>query len=260
MPLPLLHLVGAGFSGRLVAHVISLHPPGCAHHKSNPKCLMPDLPQMLRSLWNIKSSTDFRPRLIVDVGACTGTSGLYGLFKEPDPLYLLIEPQSEFNSRLERYMVGKTHRILNCCLAASRGTAEFKIAPNKDSSHLALPGASFGPTVKTISVPVDTLDSLVEENLPAAAEKLIDMVVKIDVQGAELQVLQGGIGTLSKHNAVLIVEIGTGRDEAIRVFSLLDSLGYVLVDCFDFVKFKGAHRITSQLDAVFAKKTLRIAK
>jgi FkbM family methyltransferase len=219
-------------------------------------------PQLLQTLWNVKSGTSFRPDLIVDVGACSGTAGLYGLFREPEPLYILVEPLAEFNATLAGHMKSKRHKIINACLSDQPGTAVFKVdAGMKDSSHMVSDAAGASDTVGgTIEVPVTTLDLVFAEHVGDTGGPMRDIIVKIDVQGAEPQVIDGGIETLSKHNAVVVVEVGTARTNAVRIFSTLGALGYALVDAIDFTRFKGARRLTSQFDAVFARPTLVVPR
>lgn len=214
-------------------------------------------PQMFNALWEVKKKGFFFPSLVVDVGACTGTNGLYGLFSEPEPFYLLIEPLSEFNSRLEHHMGSKHFQIVNCCLLGSVGTAKFKVDHSKkDSSHIIKTDTpDYLPGARVISVPVETLDNLLaDDSFSFLANDACDIIIKIDVQGPEPDVIEGAAETIKKHNCLLIVEVGTSRENAIKIFSMLDSLGYRLVDCIDFVKFPGATKVTSQFDAVFMLK------
>jgi FkbM family methyltransferase len=54
----------------------------------------------------------------------------------------------------------------------------------------------------TVQVPVDTLDHALE----AGAADRVD-VIKIDVEGAELDVLKGGLATIQRHQPLLCVEV-----------------------------------------------------
>ncbi len=44
------------------------------------------------------------------------------------------------------------------------------------------------------------------------------------------------------------------------IFSKLAAMGYRLIDAIDFVQFKGARRVTSQFDAIFARPALTIPR
>lgn len=68
-----------------------------------------------------------------------------------------------------------------------------------------------------------SLDWVVERRRPPN-------VLKIDVEGAELEVLRGGRMLLSEHRPTLVVEVGQNVDE---VSGLLTGLGYTLYDADD---------------------------
>ena len=59
------------------------------------------------------------------------------------------------------------------------------------------------PSIQKIKVRVETLDT----NLP---EGYVPALIKIDVEGAERQVIEGGIKTITKHKPVIIFEHGKG--------------------------------------------------
>ena len=67
--------------------------------------------------------------------------------------------------------------------------------------------------VKRIRCNIETLDS----------QALSPYFMKIDVQGAEFDMLRGSLATLERHQPILLIE-SPGRDP--RITSLLDSLGY----------------------------------
>jgi FkbM family methyltransferase len=68
-------------------------------------------------------------------------------------------------------------------------------------------------------VAVATLDSLWERRLFPSLD-----FIKCDVEGSELEVLQGGISLLRTHAPALLIEVS--RDASVDVFALLRDLGY----------------------------------
>ncbi len=79
----------------------------------------------------------------------------------------------------------------------------------------------YGAVPRGIEVETVTLDHLIAEGWPAP------LVVKIDVEGAELRVLRGGQHLLAQHRPILLLEIFGDRPQT---FGLLNEFGY---DCFD---------------------------
>lgn len=91
-----------------------------------------------------------------------------------------------------------------------------------------LPGGQ-ETTVEQIKVRLEVLDQVLAADYRPA-------VIKIDVEGAELQVLQGAVQTLGRHRPVVIFEHGMGSANAYGtspqdVFALLsDDVGYRVFD------------------------------
>lgn len=99
-----------------------------------------------------------------------------------------------------------------------------------------------------IKVPVTTLDShFINTDWD---------LVKIDVQGSELDIINGGKKFLSKINFLLIevslVEYNIGAPHAKKVIESLEKLGFYVLDCID--KHIGTKGETIQLDLLFTKE------
>lgn len=76
---------------------------------------------------------------------------------------------------------------------------------------------------KTEAVPTETLDTYCH------FKKMKPDFLKIDVEGNELNVLQGGIEILKKYKPKILVEIETrhvGREKMIETFAFMADLGY----------------------------------
>ncbi len=57
-----------------------------------------------------------------------------------------------------------------------------------------------------IKVTIETLDHIIPVDLPIH-------LIKIDVEGAELQVLQGGVNIIKKYKPIILFEFGLGGSE-----------------------------------------------
>ncbi len=123
-----------------------------------------------------------------------------------------------------------------CAAAADGHRLELFATPGRarSGSHLASsPGAGddmVGPTVAAHPVITISLDWLLAHRPPPA-------VVKIDVEGAELPVLQGASTLLARHRPRLLLEVYEPSADAIT--RLLHGHGYEL---FDFSGFWAGRR------------------
>jgi len=93
------------------------------------------------------------------------------------------------------------------------------------------------PNISSIPVETTTLDAVAEET------ESIPTAIKIDVEGAELLVLQGGKRLLKLHRPILMVAIHptwlSPGQTAANLFALLRSFGYQIADS-KVVPFEGA--------------------
>ena len=184
----------------------------------------------------------------LDIGANCGQ-----FFDSIKDLY----PQSsitmvEANPHCERFLQRKKSPYHMIALSDKKGILEFFTTKKKPRSK----GASFYPEVNwknikeddilKISVPVSTLDILFEN-------QKFDLV-KIDVQGAELDIINGGTEFLQSNNFLLIevslVEYNQGAPLAVDVVKRLENLGFYILDCIDDHISAGQ---VIQLDLLFSK-------
>lgn len=90
----------------------------------------------------------------------------------------------------------------NIALAAHDGTEDFVMSANATFGGLSTAAVKVEDEVGRIKVEVRRLDSLVEqESLP------LPNVIKIDVEGAEEQVLEGALQTIARSRPVLLIEL-----------------------------------------------------
>ncbi len=170
----------------------------------------------------------------VDIGA---NEGLFSLFAArrvgAGGRVIAAEPSSRERRRLEANLA--RNRIANVTVVPHAigdrpGSARLQIATGVHAGHNTL-GAFTYDDVSAVDyedVPVETLDALAER---LAIGKLD--VVKIDVEGAELKVLQGAAGLLRRTRPILLIEanegalLGQGASSA-AVVALLEELGFAI--------------------------------
>lgn len=202
---------------------------------------------------------------LVDVGAARGDvaaelDALYGLQHA-----VLIEPNEQQLVQLRaRTFSGRTS-IHDCAVGHTAHTASFNVLESVDSSSLlqpkvavaeeSFPGFSFGSAAK-IMVKVRPLDEIARE----AGLGVIDLL-KVDVQGAELDVFRGAGGVLER-TRVIHVEVGfTPVYEAQPLFHQVYDF---LRDRFELLGLSGvvcnASGIPIQGDATFVNRRLPASK
>lgn len=139
----------------------------------------------------------FQPKTIIDVGVASGTMELNEAF--PDSYFLLIEPLKEFESNLIA-ILKRYHGSYHLAVAgAETGQVVFNVhSKSLQGSSLYRETMGTGADGYEVTVPMIRIDDIVKE-------KKLDrpFLIKIDVQGAELDVLEGA--KLTMRDAEIIV-------------------------------------------------------
>jgi FkbM family methyltransferase len=174
---------------------------------------------------------------LIDVGANEGHWTMYMKRLFPDAATLAVEPNPHALDLLERNMgVNALHNV-EIARSAIGDTTEkrvFSIIP----AVTTLGGFAISKTgrgwltdnmIEKIEVPTDTIDNLVADVGRVA-------ILKIDVEGAELEALAGANRTLDYTDKVQI-EYNTDRDR-VKLIALLEEKGFGLL--YDDVFCPGA--------------------
>ena len=142
-------------------------------------------------------SLGLSPATVIDVGVGPGTPELYAAF--PGVRLILVEPLEEWRGHLEELQ--RTRGADVVIAAAGRSPGAIQIAVHRVPACSSTFGArqGDGSPAPRRSVPVITLDELVAERGTAGP-----YVVKVDVEGAELEVLGGAGGVLAEAELVLL--------------------------------------------------------
>jgi FkbM family methyltransferase len=143
-------------------------------------------------------SVGVAPRTVVDVGVAAGTPELYAAF--PDAALLLVEPLADLH-RAELDALAARRRTVVAPVAAGPEPGAREIAVHRVPACSSLLGGRVGEGghVARRSVPVARLDDLLEQHGLAGPH-----VLKVDVEGAELDVLAGAPRALADAELVLL--------------------------------------------------------
>ncbi len=194
-------------------------------------------------------SRGFRPATVIDVGAQTGTPPLYEVF--PDAHHVLIEPVAENEPALRQLCAQLSSAEYRIAAAARRdGTVPLAVSEDRLYSSVVPEGAEpAGSLPGRRMVPAVSLDGLCAERGYAGP-----MLVKIDVDGLELEVLAGA-ATLMRPDAVFAIEATVAGGDA-RLLPIVDAMaahGFQVWDIVDPLYRPGDERMW-QVDLVMVHR------
>lgn len=160
--------------------------------------------------------------VIIDIGANAGFVSLFLSSLAQNGKIFAIEPTPYTFTLLETNLSKNTENCnaINLALSNEKGSVPFSLAEHGSfANHIVLNQ----PTEDTIQVPCDTLDRLVEE---LKLNKI--NFIKLDVEGHELEVLDGARKTLEVFSPIIIVEFNIWTQIAFGTVGPLQFLNYLL--------------------------------
>lgn len=197
-------------------------------------------------------STSYFPGLIIDVGAADGTPPLQNVF--PDAHFFWIEPLAEFESSLK----GLQQKLKGEYIISAAGSKEgsFILNVHKDFHGSTLLNEEDGHAADGIprEIPVTTLNKLYHEHNWKQFNRIL---LKIDVQGFELEVLKGANEVLNNVD-VIILEVSLFRflkdsPDFYDIVTYMKNIGYVVYDIIGGINRPFDHAL-GQKDLVFVKE------
>ncbi len=200
---------------------------------------------ILDSLTRIRD-LGYAPKTVFDVGVATGTDGLYDVF--PDVRYALIDPLDEAAPFMRALVDGHPGSVaIHAAAGREPGEAQFVVnAALSGSSFLLHPDAGERRTVQVV-----TIDGVAKQY---GLEP--PYVLKLDVQGYELEALSGAEETL-KDTIAVIAETsmwadrkGQGMPTTTRLMTWMSKHGFVLYDIANLVR-RASDGAMTEMDLVF---------
>jgi FkbM family methyltransferase len=171
-----------------------------------------------------KFAADHIDPIFIDIGANMGLRSLL-------PLSLglhciLFEPNHALREFTVKLFAGNDFRgyeLYNICLADRTGTAKFYVSANSYMSSLDRQWLTDADVSREIELPVTTLDDWMSKR-PDLSQK--PSFIKIDVEGAELQVLKGARRYVERLRPPIICEIANKPDNRGPIWDYCYSLQY----------------------------------
>lgn len=211
------------------------------------KVLLPGWsPTFLAALGNVGT--------VIDVGVLDGTPNLYKAF--PDARLVLVEALPMYEATCRRLMQGRTGDIHMCAVGSEEGTARIRHYPTLParSSLLQTAGGNDLEVVE-IEVPLRRLDQLIDRGGLVG-----DVLLKIDVEGMELEVLKGAVGILDRIRFIIaetsVRERHQGSYRFADLVGFLHDHGFHLHDALRLTRTKALVPGASIMDAVFLNERL----
>ena len=200
-------------------------------------------------LWASPYFKTLDPKLVLDVGANTGEFAGAMLEIFPGATVIAFEPQKVCCAKLERDFAGNGRfKLLPFALGKTSSVAELNITSFNPSSSLHPVGNVVG--AEQINVrKLDECANTIEWNRPC--------LLKIDVEGHELAVLEGAENTLSRIDSIY-VECRASRPIGCRfddIYQFLTQRGWSYHGSYDSVF--SAEGELQHFDAIFLKDTAK---
>lgn len=191
--------------------------------------------------------TRFQFSNILDVGVLKETADLRILF--PDTNQILIEPQKLYLDTIRSNYAENKYELLNLACGKEPGVIYlhgYSINDDSIPTHSQISYSPVGPsgTINTSKVRVDTLDNITRD-----LDKWL--LLKIDVDGKEIEILEGAEDCLKKCGFV-IVEATSRRFP--RIVELLTASNFSLFNIVDICYLKN---MIWQVDLVYINNDIK---
>jgi FkbM family methyltransferase len=204
--------------------------------------------------YSLLNKLGFRPRTVIDVGVAKGTMELYTAF--PDSFFLLIEPLKEFESDLKSILKKYKGSYVLAAAGSSSGIATFNVHKDHlDGSSLYKETMGTVADGYEITIPTISIDEIMNKK-----ELTGSCLIKIDAQGAELDVLDGAQKTLLETEVVALevsmFEFMKGAPQLFDVVLYMKNHGFVAYDIIHGWN-RPLDNALGQIDIVFVKENGR---
>lgn len=189
---------------------------------------IPKIRTTIEESYSLIRGFGFQPKTVIDVGVASGTMELYSAF--PDSYFLLVEPLAEFEPDLKSIL----KQYKGSYVLAAAGSSSRQVTFNVHKNHLdgsSLYKESMGTEADgyEITVPIIRLDDIIKDKQLNGP-----YLIKVDVQGAELDVLEGTQQALLE-SEVVVLEVSLfkfmkGAPQFFDVVSYMNNSGFVAYD------------------------------
>jgi FkbM family methyltransferase len=203
---------------------------------------------------------NFEAKWVLDIGANVGDVAVAALNSYKDSRVICFEPvQKTYDALKDRLSpFGDRAQLHKVALSNTAGTGEINITTFHGANSIAPQAPSHkerNPHVHEVGKERIELVRLDDYCACFPCER-VD-VMKIDVEGHELDVLKGGVQFISSRVDIIIIEISLMRDQSwenqavFEIFALLKSAGFRLLSAMDLHRTTDGSALLLQMDCVF---------
>ncbi len=209
-----------------------------------------------KAIQYLKSNNLIRKNpVIIDIGGANGDATNFFLKAFPLSRVLIFEAIPELAAQLKKKFVNLNVETFALALSDRKGTVTFNVADNLlSSSYKKIWENKQFNTLKTVEVPSLPLDVVMDK-----FKDILEIdILKLDVQGAELDVLSGARQTLQK-TKMLIVEQSVrsnynGGSLYFEVDELLRLAEFELLDII--ITYRKDGLVLNEFDSIYIKNKL----
>ena len=197
----------------------------------------------------------FYPTIVIDVGAQVGTPALYQAF--PDAVHLMIEPVEENKTALDNIASSlKNAEVIIAAAYSNSGDAFLRISKNHRYSEISDSEESKDYLSEVRKIQRVAIDDVCRERQLKGT-----YLIKIDVDGRELDVLEGMSETLNNTECVIVetVFFGNGSNNFYKIVDYLKGCDFVIYDIVEPL-YRPVNMALWQVDTVFVKENGRFRK
>jgi FkbM family methyltransferase len=209
------------------------------------------MPTMFGCIGNLKRN-GFVPNAIVDVGAYEGrwTQGVKTIYPSVPVLMIEANPDKDGKLTAVRKKLGSTVSFERALLGA---------AARKDVTFYSMEtGSSVMPEVTSVQRTPITLDMQTLDEVTSRSRLVGPLLIKLDVQGYELEVLRGSERALQSTEVIVLelslLEYNRGAPLLAQVLAEMSALGYVIYDICGQHRRRISHALL-QMDAIFVRES-----
>jgi len=192
------------------------------------------------------------PSTVIDIGAAYGTPPLYKAF--PKAKHLLVEPLTEYASALQNITATLTDAAYIIAAAGeSPGEIILNVHPDLVGSSIYKEEEDSNVNGVERIVPLITLDNYCQDQQAQGP-----YLIKIDTQGAEIEVLKGANQILEDTSFIILevslFEFFKGGPQLYDCITYMKSKGFVVYDIFD-PQYRLLDGAMSQVDVAFVRES-----